>query len=139
MSDADHLTDTNWHQICTPWSHSRHKVFLYIDGVSEKATSRHTNPFRADDDVANTFRITELNLCNRELSDEEITQNAQQCDELKGTAKAWHEFHDKAKEQEAKFTAHHLNVRLLLRYPGLLLKVRNFRIKLGVVPRRKAA
>ena len=134
MSDADHLTDTNWHQICTPWFHSRHKVFLYIDGVSEKATSRHTNPFRADDDGANTFRITKLNLCNRELSEEEITQNAQQCDELKGTAKGWH----KTKEQEAKFTAHHLNVRLLS-YPGLLLKVRNFRIKLGVVPRRKAA
>ena len=107
-SDADDLKDNKWHQICASWSHSKSKVFLYIDGVSvnSKATSSHSNPLNTagmlvigKDGGSNTFHITELNLWDRELSEDEISKNAKQCDGLKGNVKRWHVFYETANEK----------------------------------------
>ena len=74
--------------------------------MNSKATSSYSNPLNTagmlvigKDGGSNTFHITELNLWDRELSEDEISKNAKQCDGLKGSVKSWHEFYETANEK----------------------------------------
>ncbi|KAJ7356389.1 hypothetical protein OS493_025500 [Desmophyllum pertusum] len=89
------LKDLKWHQICVTWSGFNGVVHYYLDG---KNVFSGTSPTRGEIQGGKSITvgsdqhfITEFNLWDRVLDEQEIANNAKKCDGGKGNVIQWHQ------------------------------------------------
>ena len=101
------LRDFVWHQICATWSGFNGVVRYYLDG---KEFLSDRNPTRGElrggksltvgtDD----YLLTEFNVWDRVLTEQEIENNAKKCDGGKGNVIQWHQGFEYLKKYEKTY------------------------------------
>jgi len=89
------LRDYRWHQICATWSGFNGVVRYYLDAteiLSERNPTR--GELRGGEILSmggGDYLLTEFNLWNRILSEQDIANNAMKCDGGKGNVIQWHQ------------------------------------------------
>ena len=97
------VKDQMWHQLCMTWSGFNGVVYYYLDGNN---VFSGINPTRGEISGGGYlsvghewFLLTELNLWDKVLNEQDIAKNAKKCDGGKGNVIQWHQGFDKKYEK----------------------------------------
>lgn len=98
------LLDKNWHQVCFEWSSRTLVWVIYVDG---KKGNSGLHPFRATvgcalylgsahvSTSANKLLLSQVNVWDRVLKSQEITEFSGKCNEGVGNIRSWADLYDK--------------------------------------------
>lgn len=103
------LRDFKWHQICATWSGFNGVVRYYFDG---KEILSERNPTRGELSGGGRlsvgtadYLLTEFNVWDRVLSDQDIANNAKKCDGGKGNVIQWHQGFEYLKNNQKTYNS----------------------------------
>lgn len=108
--NVDVLKDRQWHQVCVLWSSITDAWSIYLDGRREKYgiyndfVARGLRKLRLGRPRSrNQLLMTQVNLWNRILTNQEITDFAKICSKGVGDLVSWADIYDKTKEAKDKY------------------------------------
>ena len=101
------LRDFKWHQICVTWSGFSGVVHFYLDGKNIHSVvnkNRGEIPGGLSLQVGNDQHlVSEFNLWDRVLNEQEIARNVKSCNAGKGNTIQWHQGFAYLKENKLKY------------------------------------
>ena len=107
------MENGKWNQLCISWSGYEGVAVFYKNGQRVSSASYPEGEIRGggtlmlggkygsgDGQAAVTLHISQFNLWDKVLTNQDIRRNAAKCDSGEGNAKGWHEWYNIAKAKQ---------------------------------------